>query len=60
MPTGKSRVLLNSALEFIEIEAGLLLTFFTWLHNQLSSTHSTVTYETVQMFEKVNKSNDRI
>ena len=40
----KNCVLLNSVLEFIEIEAWLLLTFFICLHNQLSSMHSIVTY----------------
>ena len=33
-----------SAQEFTEIEAWLLLTFSTCLHNQLSSIHSIVTY----------------
>ena len=33
--------------------AWLLLTFFLCLHNQLSSIHSIITYETEQMFEKV-------
>ena len=38
--------------EFIEIEAWLLPTFFLCLHNQLSSVHSFVTFQRVQMFEK--------
>ena len=38
---GKNSVLLNSAQEFIEIEAWLLLTFFLCLRNQLSSINST-------------------
>ena len=32
--------------------AWLLLTLFISVHNQLSSTHSTITYQKVQMFEK--------
>ena len=42
--TGKNRVFLNSLQESIEREAWLLLTFFTCLHNQLSSKHYIVTY----------------
>ena len=34
----------NSVQEFIEIEAWLLLTFFIYLHNQLISIYSIVTY----------------
>ena len=44
MLTGKNCVLLNSVQGFIEIEAWLLLTFFIYLCNQLSSIHSIVTY----------------
>ena len=36
--------LLTSVQKFIEIEAWLLLTFFLYLHNQLFSIHSIVTY----------------
>ena len=45
-------VFLNSAQEFIEIEAWLFLTFFICLYNQLSCIHSIVTYDREQMFEK--------
>ena len=38
-------------------EAWLLLTFFMCLHNQLSSTHSIVTYGRIQMLEKGDSSN---
>ena len=41
--TGKNCVLFNSAQEFFEKEACLLLTFFICLHNQLSSIRSIVT-----------------
>ena len=44
MLTGRNFVLLNSVQGFIEIEAWLLLTFFIYLYNQLSSVHSIVTY----------------
>ena len=40
----KPCVLLSSVQEFIEIGAWLLLTFFIWLHNQLSSIHFIVTF----------------
>ena len=43
--------------EFIEIEAWLLLTFFICLHNELSSIHSIVTNQTVQMLEIGDSSN---
>ena len=43
--------------EFIEIETLLLLTFFIFLHNQLSSIHSIVPYQRVQIFEKDDSSN---
>ena len=46
----KKTVLLNSVQEFIEIEAWLLLIFFMYLHNQLNSIHSIVTYYRVRMF----------
>ena len=36
--------LLNLAQELTEMEAWLLLTFFSCLHNQLISMHSTTTY----------------
>ena len=49
----KNCVLLNSEKQFIKIEYCLLLTSFTCLQNhQLSSIHSIVTYQRVQMFEK--------
>ena len=41
MLTGKNCVLLNLVIEFIEIEAWLLLIVFICLHNQLSFTYST-------------------
>ena len=40
----KNYILLNSVQEFIEIEAWLLLTFLTCLHNQLSSVYSTIIF----------------
>ena len=39
------------------LTAWLLLTFFVRVHNQLSSMHSIITYERVQMFENCNSSN---
>ena len=59
MLTGKNCDLFSSIQEFIEIEAWLLLTFFTCLHDQLRSTHSIVTHERVQMFEKGDSSNEK-
>ena len=38
--TGQNSILLNLVQEFIEIQDWLLLTFFIYLHNQLSSGHS--------------------
>ena len=51
MLTGKNCVFLNSVQEFTEMEAWLFLTFSICLLNQLSSIHSIVMYERVQMFE---------
>ena len=45
---GKTCVLLNSVQKFIEIQGWLLLTFFIYLHNQLSSFNSVI----AQMSEK--------
>ena len=53
----KNYILLNSAQEFIEIEAWLLLTFLICLHNQLSSVYSTIIFWKEQIFEKVDLSN---
>ena len=44
MPTRENRVSLNSAQEFTEIEAWLLLNFFICLKNHISFIHSIVTY----------------
>ena len=45
---GRTCALLNSVQKFIETQGWLLLTFFTCLHNQLSSFNSII----VQMSEK--------
>ena len=50
---GKTCALLNSVQKFIEIQGRLLLTFFTCLHDQLSSFNSII----VQMYEKRDLSN---
>ena len=48
---------LNALLKkFIEIEGWLLLTFFVFLHNQLSSSNSII----VQMSEKRDSSNELV
>ena len=42
--TGKNYVLHGFTQFSTRMAAWLLLAFFIWLHNQLSSTHSTITY----------------
>ena len=46
--------------EFIEIKDWLLVTFFTCLHNQLSSIYSTATKKRIPRCEKVDSSNEQI
>ena len=51
--TGKNLCFTEFVQKFVEIQGWLLLTFFIYLHNQLSSFNSTI----IQMSEKRDLSN---
>ena len=55
--TRQNCVLLNTVQELIEIETWLLLSFFTCLHNQLSSIDPIVICYRAQIFEQSDSSN---
>ena len=58
----KKRCFTQFNTRFIEIETWLLLTFFIFLHNQLSSIHSIVTYYGClkKVIHKIDSKNERL
>ena len=55
--TGNKLCILGFTQFSARMAAWLILTFFIYLDNQLSSIHSIMTYQRIQMFEKYDSSN---